>query len=107
MVRRSFEERIAIVREWKASGINKRQFCKDHNFVYSSFCKWCQKADTLIEPISAQGAMQVVHVGSINLSLAKQTDSGVRLEVGNVRIGLDTNFSTQTLARVIEVLQQC
>ena len=107
MVRHSREQMMEIVREWQASGQSKKEFCQTHGISYVTFTAWCRKVSSLPAKTSAPAAMQIVQVGSISLPLGRQADSGVHLEVGYVKVGLDVNFCPQTLARVLEVIKQC
>ncbi len=107
MVRRSLEQRMDMVRAWQESGLQKTEYCKRHGIAHSTFATWCRMARTLPDTASTQASVQIVQVGSVNFAVGRPADSGVRLEVGNVKIGLDVDFSEHALARVLEVLKRC
>ena len=107
MVRHSREQIMELVRAWQASGQSKKEFSQTHGIPYVTFKGWCRKVSSLPAKTSAPAAMQIVQVGSISLPMRRKADSGVHLEVGYVKVELDTNFCPQTLARVLEVLKQC
>lgn len=39
----SLEEKQRLFEQWKVSGLNKNQFCKQHDLVLSTFSKWCRQ----------------------------------------------------------------
>jgi transposase-like protein len=39
----SLEEKQKLFEQWKVSGLNKNQFCKQHDLVLSAFSKWCRQ----------------------------------------------------------------
>ena len=106
MTKFSFEQKAAFLSEWQKSGLSKKAFCQLRGLSYWSFLLWVKASKSKQLPVPTS-PVQIVQVGSINLSMGRQADSGVRLEVGNVKVGLDENFSAQALARVLEVLKQC
>ena len=107
MVRRSLEQRMDMVRAWQESGLHKAEYCRRHGIATSTFATWCQIARTMPDTASPKASVQIVQVGSVNFAVGRSADSGVRLEVGSVKIGLDVDFSEHALARALEVLKRC
>ena len=107
MVRRNRDEMLALVQEWQTSGQSRKVFSQERGIPYTTFYSWCCKAISQPDETSATAAMQIVQVGSINFSIKRREDSGVHLRVGSVNVELDSNFSSQALARVLEVIKQC
>lgn len=94
----------AHLRVWKKSGLSQIEYCRQHNLSSSKFCYWKRKLnrpeDSAVRfvPVPACIQPKVPSQRSIN-------DSGltILLESG-IRIGVDNNFSSRTLADVVAVL---
>ena len=70
---------MELVREWQTSGLSKNTFCRAHGIACTTFRAWCDKAASLLGNMNTMvpAEMQIVQVGSINLTMQRQVDSGV------------------------------
>jgi len=37
------EQMQVVINEWQASGLNKKEFCRQRNIVYQTFHYWCKR----------------------------------------------------------------
>jgi len=82
--RRSTEEAIALVGEWRSSGLNKDAFCRERGVLRSSLLSCLQRVATHeSRSLAPQGFVEVRPSASALMCLALEFAGGMRV------VGLD------------------
>ena len=96
------EQWAAIIRSRNESGMNIKDFCKQHEISESSYFYWLKKVRA--------AAIREQHPAFVELSApeeaapADQDKSPVIIEIGPSRVLVGNNCSRSTLSMVMEVL---
>ena len=109
MAHYSMAEKADLLRRWKKSGVSRLRFARQEGIGYATFLRWVSGARDILAQHpeeNEQETLPVVHVASVRFSRETET-SGISLQIGDVRVGLEEDFSATALARVVEVLRRC
>ena len=89
-----------VVEEWSRSGLSKAEYCRQHDLIYTTFATHARKH-------SKQGQLPNTAAGFVRIEAKtfQVRNSGIRLNIGDVEITLDTDFDQNTLSAVIGVLR--
>jgi predicted transcriptional regulator len=90
----SWEEKEALCRHWKESGLNKSQFCKKEKIPLPTFCEWCNrvwpreknKTHSKLIPVRIVNKQETEQRVVVELSLSNQ--STVKISVPLSTLGM-------------------
>jgi hypothetical protein len=90
------------IRNWKASGLSQKQFCRRQSLALSTFSYWKRKIE-----VSETEAVKFYPL-SIAAPTAKFSNSGLLLLIGNKRFAVEIKeeFSSTALKQLISTLEQ-
>ena len=90
------------INDWKASGLNQKQFCQSRSLALSTFCYWKSKANRN-ESLTPQFYPLTVPVLPDNSS-----DAGLILLVGpkQFQVEIKKDFSGSALKRLVTTLEE-
>ena len=90
------------ISDWKASGLNQKEFCLSRSLALSTFCYWKSKINR-IQPTAPKFYPLTVPVFPSNSS-----DAGLMLLVGSkqYQIHIKTDFSQTALKRLVATLDE-
>ena len=96
--RRSREEIVELVREFKSSGLTQRKFSENRGIALSEL----QRSLKIVRRASQPELM------AVQIEAAERNDGALELMVGaGYRIKIGAGFSSTTLRRLLEVLANC
>lgn len=78
------------IEQWQASGKSAAAWCREQKLVYHQFFYWKKRLAPKEEAF---------------VELEEPADTGITLEIGQIRIEVTSNFDLKTLERLIRVLQ--
>ena len=82
----SWAEKVNFCEQWKNSGLSKKCFCRNHGFVFSTFCGWCGR----LWPKEQNG--QLCQVAVVERSREKSDTTSM--------IAIEINFPNQVSASI-------
>ncbi len=97
----------AHVQAWKESGLSQNEYCRRSELSSSQFSYWKKKHRQHQAANKAVSFVPVpAHVPELTPILTSD-DSGVTIFLGSdIRIGLNNNFSSATLSKVVTELRR-
>jgi hypothetical protein len=96
--RRSREQIVELVREFKDSGLNQRKFCENREIALSEL----QRSLKIVRRTSEPQLM------AVQIEADERSDRALELMVGEgYRIKIGAGFCSTTLRRLLEVLGSC
>lgn len=103
MPRRSRAEADRLVSEYEASGLSRREFCKQRSLSLNTLNRYCGRRRASAEA----GGGNWLEVELRAAGTGANSDSGVCLQVaGNRRIEIARSFDADTLERVVRLLER-
>lgn len=94
----------AHLHAWKKSGLSQVEYCRQHDLSSSKFCYWKRKLNRSEESAVSFVSVPVCAQPEVS-SQQPINDSGLTILLkSGIRIGVDNNFSSRTLADVVAVL---
>lgn len=116
MRHRTVEERMEVVRRFRASTWSLAGFARMEGVSTSSLARWIARYGACMQPLHAPVVpvrvrprlpeASAAQPPASSLSTSRAANSGVRLEVCGVSIAIDSGFDRAALEAVVEVLRQ-
>lgn len=78
----SIDEKQKLYQQWKLSGVNKNQFCKQNDLVASAFSKWCRKFSSN-ETISTTQSNWVPVISKNEISELPKSPTLIEIKISN------------------------
>lgn len=113
MTHNNFQKRSAKKRKlwqahvgaWSKSGLSQNEYCRKNELRGSQFCYWKKKLSQLQAPVPVSFVPVPGHLSELLSSESVSEDSGLTIYLGNgIRIGLNNNFTSATLVKVVAEL---
>lgn len=88
----SWEEKVALCKSWKESGLNKSQFCKKERIPLPTFCEWCNrvwpraddKKNSKLIPVRIVNKREMEQQVVVEVSLPNQSTAKISLPLSNL-----------------------
>lgn len=106
------QQYLHLLQECERSGMSKREWCFQAGVKYSTFMRWqgILREELSTEILSVQEIVPVQIQSSLEdtdamqISNSEESDSIIRIEVGEVRIHLPKDISVKYLAELVKGL---
>lgn len=92
---RTKEERDRLIADWKASGLNARQWCLLHKIPTTTFYGWKK----ISEPNTSAKKKPFIE-------LKDAKTEGITLEYKNIKLHVPKNFDEQTLNSCLQAIRR-
>jgi hypothetical protein len=90
------------INDWKASGLNQKQFCLSRSLALSTFCYWKSKTNRIESPT------QKFYPLTVPVLPGYSSDAGLILLVGSkqYQVQIKKDFSGTALKRLVTTLEE-
>ena len=90
----NWEEKMALCKSWKESGLNKSQFCKKEKIPLPTFCEWCNrvwprandKTHSKLIPVRIVNKQETEQQVIVEVSLPNQSTVKISVPLSNLGI---------------------
>jgi len=100
MTKRTKEEWLSMIEQWRSSGKTIMEWCREHQIPKNSFLYWMPKKQKVIEPVTLakQSFVELKHDLPIEVPIE------VRFQEFNIL--LSKNFDRDTLIKCLKALRE-
>jgi len=96
------------IKAWSKSGLTQAEYCRQHDLRKNRLIYWKKKfaknSTPSVKEKSSFVAVPAVTSSAMRCLENRQTDPGVKIQLGNIAITLTENFNPDVLARVVHTL---
>lgn len=108
MEKRTKEEWLNLVKQWKNSGKRMTEWCREHQIPKTSFCYHLpkEKKSNTQTPLTSQSFIELTNPPSQPYQAKASTETGVTIEYQKARIHLTKDFDSAVLTKCLKALKE-